>query len=76
MIEKIIDGVHEEEGVRNLKRGLESIVGWINMLRYTSSADSEDFIKFPLTITESHVEKYLQKQNTFFNRDVMRSMYT
>jgi ATP-dependent Lon protease len=31
IIEKIIDIVPREEGVRNLKRGIESVVSWINM---------------------------------------------
>ena len=34
IINKIIQRVPEEEGVRNLRRGLESIISWINMYRY------------------------------------------
>jgi len=34
VIEKIIDKVSKEEGVRNLKRGLESIISWLNMHTY------------------------------------------
>jgi len=34
MIEKIIAKVAKEEGVRNLKRGLESIISWLNMHTY------------------------------------------
>ena len=34
VIEKIIEKVSKEEGVRNLKRGLESIISWLNMHTY------------------------------------------
>jgi ATP-dependent Lon protease len=34
IIEKIIARVPKEEGVRNLKRGLESIISWLNMHTY------------------------------------------
>lgn len=34
IIDKIIQRVPEEEGVRNLRRGIESIVSWLNMYRY------------------------------------------
>ena len=34
IINKIIQRVPEEEGVRNLRRGIESIVSWLNMYRY------------------------------------------
>jgi ATP-dependent Lon protease len=34
VIEKIIAKVPKEEGVRNLKRGLESIISWLNMHTY------------------------------------------
>jgi len=34
IINKIIQRVPEEQGVRNLRRGIESIVSWLNMYRY------------------------------------------
>jgi ATP-dependent Lon protease len=34
VIEKIIEKVSKEDGVRNLKRGLESIISWLNMHTY------------------------------------------
>jgi ATP-dependent Lon protease len=34
VIEKIIEKVPKEEGVRNLKRGIESIISWLNMHTY------------------------------------------
>ena len=34
VIEKIIERVPKEEGVRNLKRGIESIISWLNMHTY------------------------------------------
>lgn len=50
----IIERVQDEEGVRNLKRGIETIVGWLNMERYLSNQ------KFPVTVTEAHVKKYIK----------------
>jgi ATP-dependent Lon protease len=34
VIEKIIERVPKEEGVRNLKRGIECIISWLNMHTY------------------------------------------
>lgn len=34
IIEEIIERVAPEEGVRNLKRGIDAIISWINMRRY------------------------------------------
>ena len=34
IIEKIIERVPKEEGVRNLKRGIECIISWLNMHTY------------------------------------------
>lgn len=34
IIEEIIERVPPEEGVRNMKRGIEAIISWINMRRY------------------------------------------
>ena len=34
ILNKIIQRVPDEEGVRNLRRGIESIVSWLNMYRY------------------------------------------
>jgi ATP-dependent Lon protease len=41
VIKRIIQKVPEEEGVRNLKRGLECIISWLNMERYTTGGKIE-----------------------------------
>jgi ATP-dependent Lon protease len=60
IIENIIDMVPTEEGVRNLKRGLECIISWINYYLYTDDVH----VKFPFTITEPFLEKHIVKNNT------------
>jgi ATP-dependent Lon protease len=62
IVKKIIQKVPEEQGVRNLKRGLESIISWINMERYIGA----QAITFPLKITEAHVNKYISKNGQSF----------
>lgn len=52
MIDSIIDRVATEDGVRNLKRGLEAVVSWINISRY-----STDPIRFPFVVHSEHVKK-------------------
>lgn len=71
ILEKIIARVPSESGVRNLKRGIESIVGWINMQRFMG-----DDCEFPLTVTHEHIEKYVKcNDGDGMRRDVMHSMY-
>lgn len=70
ILELIIDNVQEEEGVRNLKRGIECLVGWVNMYKYVPSDEFNCVI--PFTITDGFVHKHLKKTTTeSFNR-----MYT
>ena len=63
IIEKIIDLVPEEEGVRNLKRGLECIVSWVNMYRYIPDKE----MIFPYTVTEEFVSQHLMKKEEKFH---------
>ena len=72
IIEYIIERVPREEGVRNLKRGMESIVSWINMARFT-----DEDVTFPFTVTRDVVDKYLGKDQRSAMPDYIRmSMYT
>lgn len=59
IIEKIIEIVPREEGVRNLKRGIEAVVSWINMYLYTD----EVLIEFPFVVTAAFVEKHIIKKD-------------
>jgi ATP-dependent Lon protease len=76
IIETIIGRVAQEEGVRNLKRGLESIVSWINMNRYLPPEDDIPN-EFPLTVTEDHIHKYLHVSESpnDMSPEVARMMY-
>ena len=70
LIDYIIQQVPEEQGVRNLKRGLEAIVSWINMYRYLPTDDIK--CTFPFTVTKEFILKHLKKiENESFTR-----MYT
>lgn len=76
IIQKIISIVPDEQGVRNLKRGLDAVISWINMQRYIPCME-ETLVTFPFTIQEEHVEKYLsvmQKQNNM-SKEISRMMY-
>lgn len=59
----IIRRVPQEEGVRNLRRGLESIISWINMARYIVIAPFTSTVTFPLCINNIHVENFISKNN-------------
>jgi ATP-dependent Lon protease len=75
IITKIIQRIKEEEGVRNLRRGIESIVSWMNMYRYVPPADGA--ITFPLTITNEHVNKYIKPdEDGIGSKTYLQTMYT
>ena len=61
IIEYIIEIIEEEEGVRNLKRGLESIISWINMYKFLPNNDIK--IVYPFIITKQFVNNHLHKNN-------------
>lgn len=69
IIEKIIDIVPREEGVRNLKRGIEAIVSWINLYLYSD----ELVIDFPFIVTDAFVEKHVSKKD--IQNENMAKMY-
>ena len=59
-----------EEGVRNLKRCLESIVSTLNIYHLTKSEDKEDILdmkikdfKLPITLTLDHIKDLLKITN-------------
>jgi ATP-dependent Lon protease len=75
VIEYIIQRVAEEDGVRNLKRGLEAIVSWINMHRYLPPEG--ETIAFPYMVTEELVRKYLRPADgpSAMKDEIARMMY-
>jgi ATP-dependent Lon protease len=57
---KIIIETHgKEEGVRNLKRVINDIISWINMLRYVPIDGVE--VKFPFIVSNEFYNKYCKK---------------
>jgi len=61
ILRTIIERVPEEKGVRNLRRGLESITSWYNMLQYLPDAEFDTSVAF--TVCDAFVRKYLKKQS-------------
>ena len=73
IIESIINKINTEEGVRSLKRGLDSIVSWMNMYRYIPPASGT--IVLPITITEKHVSELLGNCDINNKNDIIHTMY-
>ena len=76
ILRSIVERVPAESGVRNLKRGIESIVGWFNMLRFLPDADFPigPVSDGPFTVTEAFVRKYLKKQ-THGAEEILHTLY-
>lgn len=72
-LEFIISRIAHEEGVRSLKRAIESIASWLNMQRFVPEKEGE-LIQFPVYVTEEHVKKYIQRSDTT-SSSIMHSMY-
>ena len=76
IIEYVIKKITEEQGVRNLKRALESIVSWINMHRFVPEKTGGHVITFPVKITTDMVDKWVRKaQDPCAMNDSVRMMY-
>ena len=58
IIKLIIIKVENEEGVRNLKRGIESIISWINIQKYLDVEKYKD--KDEIIVTNDDIDKYLK----------------
>ena len=73
VIEYIIERGDEEEGVRNLRRGLDAVVGAINMHRYVPP-----LIALPVIVTDGDVKKYikLSEDPTKMRAHLRHTMYT
>ena len=72
----IIKNYCKDDGVRNIKRCLETIVSKINVLKLGSNLDlqySIDDIKFPLKINNNIIEKLLSKSK---HNDLPFQMYS
>lgn len=91
IIEEIIERVPAEEGVRNLKRGIDAIIGWINMRRYVPNiapsfseserskkedAEAPVRIELPVKITTQLVKKYIKPSEQGVSKYLMSTMFT
>ena len=68
MVYQIMEMVPQEEGVRNLKRGIECIVSWVNMYRYLPKDIS---LNFPFVVTNDFIQKHIQQNK----QDLPQGMY-
>ena len=69
----IIDNIESEEGVRNLKRAINNIISWINMMRYVLIDNV--LIKIPYEIDVKFYDKYCGVSNNCMRRDLLHSLY-
>jgi ATP-dependent Lon protease len=65
LLRHIINNIEKEDGVRNLKRAINNIVSWINMMIYIPT----DLIKIniPYTVTQTFYDTYCKKYNSNFS---------
>jgi ATP-dependent Lon protease len=73
LITHIISNIENEEGVRNLKRAINNIISWINMMRYVSIDDV--MISLPYEIDSGFYDKYCSISNNGLRKDVLHSIY-
>lgn len=74
ILKYIITITEEEQGVRNLKRNINNIISWVNMIRYIPRNDIT--IKFPYNIDEKFCDKYINKSYGSISKAVQLSLYT
>jgi ATP-dependent Lon protease len=82
IIRFIIKTYSQEQGVRNLKRAFQTIIGKINILRITNSDSVKnlelpfkiDNFEFPLIINENIVKNLVESNE--INNDIPQFMYT
>lgn len=72
IIGQIIDTVAEEEGVRNLKRGLECVISWVNMYRYMPMENKP--LPVPFVVDHEFIIHHLTKKEDNFHQ-IRNSMY-
>ena len=73
VIAHIIDNIEGEEGVRNLKRAINNLISWINMMRYVSIDNV--MINLPYVVDIKFYDKYCAVSNNSMRKDVLHSLY-
>ena len=61
LIKHIINNIQKEEGVRNLKRAINNIVSWINMMIYVPTDSTK--ITLPYNVSINYYDKYCKNAN-------------
>lgn len=75
VLEDIIARIPHEEGVRNLKRAIESIASWLNMQKFIPEKGSETVV-FPVKVAEEHVKKYIKRTDAMdISKSIHHAMY-
>jgi len=69
----IINNIESEEGVRNLKRAINNMISWINMMFYVSIDNV--LINIPFVIDTKFYDKYCGNTNNTIRRDILHSLY-
>jgi ATP-dependent Lon protease len=69
----IIDNVEREEGVRNLKRAINNLISWINMMQYVSIDNV--MINLPYVVDIKFYDKYCGVSNNSMRKDILHSLY-
>ena len=67
----IIENIESEEGVRNLKRAINNIISWINMMRYVSIDNIS--INIPYEINIKFYDKYCGINTV--RKEILHSLY-
>jgi hypothetical protein len=70
LLKHIIGDVQKEDGVRNLKRAINNIISWVNMMRYVPTDSVK--ITLPYVVTIDFYDKYCKYNN---NSDYDKNMY-
>jgi len=60
ILKKIVELLPSEQGVRHLRRGIESIVSWANMARYINVPPFTSTITLPYEVDESHLPIFMK----------------
>jgi len=61
LLKHIIGDVQKEDGVRNLKRAINNIISWVNMMRYVPTDSVK--INLPYVVTIDFYDKYCKYNN-------------
>lgn len=73
VLNAIIDSYSKDDGVRNIKRILNNILSWINMMKYISIDNV--VIKNPFVVNREFFSKYCKSTETN-KTDIIHAMYT